>query len=138
MLCVLWRRKANEPREPHRLSFRDPVASQEIIGKTTSDQNSQTNDVRTLRRHYPAVGSFERSTRSLSSFLFPLPSLLLSEASTRGDIALLDLIWTTKAEDRRPGWSLTNYLRSDPQYHRWQFAKSLQAAEAGDLLPLWL
>jgi hypothetical protein len=46
-------------------------------------------------------------------------SALLSEAST---LALLDSIWDascTRAEDRRPGWSLTNYRRFDPLYYRW-------------------
>ncbi|KAG3203062.1 hypothetical protein PC128_g2778 [Phytophthora cactorum] len=31
-------------------------------------------------------------------------------------------------EDRTQGWSLTNYLRSDPHYYRWVFEKSLSAA----------
>jgi hypothetical protein len=94
-------------------------------------------------RHYPALESFERSTRSLSSLLFPPPSLLLSEACALGNTALLDLVWAascTRAEDRRPGWSLTNYLRSDPHYYRWQFVKSLyEAAGRGDLAVVeWL
>jgi hypothetical protein len=94
-------------------------------------------------RRYPALESFEHTTRAISSFLGPPPNLLLSQACKRGSIAMLDWIWTTScatAEARTPGWSLTNYLRSDPHYYRWQFAQSLhEAAERGDLeIAEWL
>jgi hypothetical protein len=90
----------------------------------------------TLRR-FPALESFEHTTRAISRFLGVPPNLLLSEACERGSIATLEWIWAascTTVEDRTPEWSLTNYLRSDPHYYRWQFAKSLYAAaERGDL-----
>jgi hypothetical protein len=90
----------------------------------------------TLRR-FPALESFERSTRAISRLLGPPPNLLLSEACERGSVATLEWIWTascTTGEARTPGWSLTNYMRSDRHYYRWQFAKSLYAAaERGDL-----
>ncbi|GMF26313.1 unnamed protein product [Phytophthora lilii] len=54
-----------------------------------------------------------------------------------------DWIWAascTSAESRTPGWSLMNFLRSDPDYYRWQFSKSRhEAAERGDLkIAKWL
>ncbi|KAG6946532.1 hypothetical protein JG687_00016639, partial [Phytophthora cactorum] len=75
-------------------------------------------------RRYPALGSFEHSTRTISQFLGPPPSLSLSEVCSFGTIAMLDWIWNascTQMEDRTQGWSLTNYLRSDPHYYRWVF-----------------
>jgi hypothetical protein len=90
----------------------------------------------TLRR-FPALESFEHTTRAISKFLGVPPNLLLSEACEHGSIATLEWIWAascTTVEARTPEWSLTNYLRSDPHYYRWQFAKSLYAAaERGDL-----
>jgi len=90
----------------------------------------------TLRR-FPALESYEHTTRAISRFLGVPPNLLLSEACEHGSIATLEWIWAascTTVEGRTPGWSLTNYLRSDPHYYRWQFAKSLYAAaERGDL-----
>jgi len=88
-------------------------------------------------RQFIALQGFEHTTRAISKFLGPPPNLLLSEACERGSVATLEWIWTascTTVKARTPGWSLTNYLRADPHYYRWQFAKSLYAAaERGDL-----
>ncbi|KAG6973413.1 hypothetical protein JG688_00003553 [Phytophthora aleatoria] len=63
----------------------------------------------------------------ISNFLGPTSCLSLSEACTFGSIQLLDC-------DRTPGWSLTNYLRSELFYHQWQFREGLQiAARSGDV-----
>ncbi|ETK73611.1 hypothetical protein L915_19482 [Phytophthora nicotianae] len=73
----------------------------------------------------------------LSSFLGPSSCLSLSEACVFGSIQLLDWIWEssrTSVNDRNPGWSLTNYLRSEPFYHQWHFREGLQnAARRGDV-----
>ncbi|EGZ19751.1 hypothetical protein PHYSODRAFT_490462, partial [Phytophthora sojae] len=75
---------------------------------------------------------------AISRFLGPPPNLPLHKACQFGSIALLDWIWSascTRAVDRTPGLALTNFLRFDPHYHKWQFSKSLQvAADRGDLL----
>ncbi|KAF4141907.1 Ankyrin repeats domain-containing protein [Phytophthora infestans] len=88
-------------------------------------------------RRYPEVESFEHSTKAISRFLGPPPSLSLAEVCGSGTLAMLDWIWSascTQVEDRTRRWSLTNYLRSDPHYHRWEFVQSLSAAaERGDL-----
>ncbi|GMF26307.1 unnamed protein product [Phytophthora lilii] len=96
-----------------------------------------------LRNRCPALETIERSSKSISNFLGPQPYLPLNEACRLGTIDLLDWIWAascTSAESRTPGWSLMNFLRSDPDYYRWQFSKSLQeAAERGDLkIAKWL
>ncbi|GMF25289.1 unnamed protein product [Phytophthora lilii] len=50
---------------------------------------------------------------------------------------MLEVIWVsscTRVEDRSPWWSLTNFLRSDPDYYREQFSEALGvAAGRGDL-----
>ncbi|KAG3098072.1 hypothetical protein PI124_g16136 [Phytophthora idaei] len=73
----------------------------------------------------------------ISNFLGLSSCLSLSEACTFGSIQLLDWIWgsnCTSVGDRTPGWSLTNYLRSEPFYHQWQFREGLQiAARSGDV-----
>ncbi|ETM99943.1 hypothetical protein PPTG_18530 [Phytophthora nicotianae INRA-310] len=94
-------------------------------------------------RRYPELESFEHSSRTISQFLGPPPSLSLTEVCSVGTTAMLDWIWSASCvqiEDRTQGWSLTNYLRSDPHYYRWVFVKSLSAAaERGDLaIVKWL
>ncbi|KAE9115371.1 hypothetical protein PF010_g9352 [Phytophthora fragariae] len=93
--------------------------------------------VKVALRHHQVNAALEQSTRAISNFLGPSPFLSLSDACKFGSIALLEWIWDascTRAVDRTPGWSLTNFLRSDPHYHNWQFAKSLEAAASrGDV-----
>ncbi|EGZ22948.1 hypothetical protein PHYSODRAFT_324223 [Phytophthora sojae] len=60
----------------------------------------------------------------VSSFLGPSPHLSLSEACALSSTSLLDWMWSrscTSVGGRRAGWRLSNYLRSGPLYHRWQF-----------------
>ncbi|GMF25285.1 unnamed protein product [Phytophthora lilii] len=56
---------------------------------------------------------------------------------------MLDDMWAsscTRIEDRAPWWSLTNYLRSDPHFYRWEFSNSLDVAiHRGDVAVIqWL
>ncbi|ETK95449.1 hypothetical protein L915_01621 [Phytophthora nicotianae] len=95
-----------------------------------------------LRTH-PVVEVLEQSTHAISDFLGPPPSLMLSEACQFGSIRLLNWIWSTcctTSSTRRSGWSLSNYLRSDSNYHNWQFSKSLEVAAGRGDLPMvkWL
>jgi hypothetical protein len=82
-------------------------------------------------RAAPAVMALEQSTNAVSSFLGPPPSLWLREACTFGSLALLDWIWSSSClspATRTPWWALHNFLRSDRNYHRWQFSRSLEVA----------
>jgi len=79
----------------------------------------------------------------IASYLGPPPNVTLSETCSFGSIALLDWMWEascTRASERTPWWSLTNFLRSEPHYYRYQFAESMTvAAERGDVAVVaWL
>jgi hypothetical protein len=79
----------------------------------------------------------------ISSFLGPDPNMSLREACAFRSTALLDWLWSsscTSAADRSPGWSLTNFLRSERHYQRFQFVEAAKvAARRGDLPVLqWL
>ncbi|KAJ8576723.1 hypothetical protein ON010_g2484 [Phytophthora cinnamomi] len=90
-------------------------------------------------RYHPANAAVEQSTHTISNFLGPSPYLSLSDACKYGSIALLEWIWDascTRPADRAPGWSLSTFLRSDPHYRNWQFAKSLEAAASRGDLPM--
>ncbi|TDH71772.1 hypothetical protein CCR75_005233 [Bremia lactucae] len=94
-------------------------------------------------RSYPAVMHLEESLRVISIFIGPSPNLIFSEACQFGSIRLLDWIWSiscTTPSKRLRGWSLTDYLRSDANYHNWQFSKSLYVAVSRDDLTMvkWL
>ncbi|GMF40119.1 unnamed protein product [Phytophthora lilii] len=90
-----------------------------------------------LRHCCPPLATIEHENRSISNFLGPPPSLLLSEVCRSGTVEMLDWVWAascTRVEERVQGWFLPNYLRSDPHYYRWQYVKSLYAAaERGDV-----
>ncbi|KAF4037437.1 hypothetical protein GN244_ATG10480 [Phytophthora infestans] len=63
--------------------------------------------------------------------------MTLEEACSTGRVRLLDWIWAsscTSEADRVAQWTLTNYLRSDPRYYRYQFSQSMDtAAGRGEL-----
>ncbi|KAG7380804.1 DNA excision repair protein ERCC-6 [Phytophthora pseudosyringae] len=78
---------------------------------------------------------------TISSFIGPNPNLSLKEAYNFGPIKLLDWIWyssCTSVDDRASsGWTLSNFLRVDDYYNRFQFAETTEvAAERGDLAML--
>ncbi|KAG1695063.1 hypothetical protein DVH05_020990 [Phytophthora capsici] len=55
----------------------------------------------------------------------------LADAIQFNSLELLDWIWDascTSVDARRSTWTLTNYLRSDPHYYRWQFAEAMKVA----------
>ncbi|KAL3657625.1 hypothetical protein V7S43_017428 [Phytophthora oleae] len=79
----------------------------------------------------------------VSSFLGPPPNLSLTYAYSFKSIELLDWIWScscVSSASRATGWTLANYLRSEPQYYQWQFWKITQvAADLGDVkLMQWI
>ncbi|GMF27497.1 unnamed protein product [Phytophthora lilii] len=82
-------------------------------------------------RHQPHYGELQYVAATICSFLGSAPSLSLSQACEFSSTKLLDWIWScscTSAADRTATWSLTNFLRSDPHYHRYQFAESMVVA----------
>ncbi|OWZ18510.1 hypothetical protein PHMEG_0007385 [Phytophthora megakarya] len=90
-----------------------------------------------------AVGALPHVGVLVSTFLGPSSCLSLSDACSLGSVALLDWLWDVScvsSSDRTPGWTLNNYLRSEPLYMEWQFREGLQiAASRGDLDTLnWL
>jgi hypothetical protein len=79
----------------------------------------------------------------IASYLGPAPNVTLSETCSFGSIALLDWMWEascTRASERTLRWSLTNFLRSELHYYRYQFAESMKvAAKRGDVAVVaWL
>ncbi|KAG1687477.1 hypothetical protein DVH05_005168 [Phytophthora capsici] len=79
----------------------------------------------------------------ISSFLGPPPNLSLANAYSFKSIKLLDWMWSSScvsSASRPSGWTLTNFLRSEPQYYQWQFWKiTIVAVELGDLkLMQWI
>ncbi|RLN47122.1 hypothetical protein BBJ28_00016617 [Nothophytophthora sp. Chile5] len=88
-------------------------------------------------RDQRAVSALPHVADIISSFLVPTSSMSLAEACRFGSLKLLDHIWAASCSsiaDRKPWWSLTNYLRSDRHYHAWAFTVSLrEAASLGDL-----
>ncbi|RLN98927.1 hypothetical protein BBJ28_00014959 [Nothophytophthora sp. Chile5] len=89
-------------------------------------------------RHQESAGALQDVTATISSFLTgSFPNLPLARACCFGSLPLLDHIWASScvsSADRTPGWSLTNFLRSDPHYYQWAFAQSMNAAaKEGDL-----
>ncbi|ETP01853.1 hypothetical protein F441_20976 [Phytophthora nicotianae CJ01A1] len=94
-------------------------------------------------QHDNRVLALEQSSGVISRYLGPPILLPFHEACRFGSTILLDWIWNecpTRKDARKSFWCLTNYLRSDPYYHRWQFEKSLEvAASRGDLhIVKWL
>ncbi|KAL3657648.1 hypothetical protein V7S43_017451 [Phytophthora oleae] len=69
--------------------------------------------------------------------LLPSPNMSLADAINFNSLELLDWIWVascTSVDARSPTWTLTNYLRSDPHYYRWQFAEAMKVAiQCGNL-----
>ncbi|EGZ05535.1 hypothetical protein PHYSODRAFT_533827, partial [Phytophthora sojae] len=68
---------------------------------------------------------------------------LATSHCTFGSTKLLDWIWDsscTSTATRSPSWSLYNYLRSDPDYYRWEFAMATEVtAKRGDVAMMkWL
>jgi hypothetical protein len=110
----------------------------------------------TREEHKPHFPSCEAAShlmdRQASSMLLGLsrvslvhrPSVLsFSEACAYASLPLLERIWRSSCSspaERTCTWSLNNFLRSDPHYHRWQFSLSLEvAAKRGDLAMVqWL
>eukprot|EP00644_Phytophthora_capsici_P007140 jgi/Phyca11/112308/e_gw1.22.244.1 len=67
----------------------------------------------------------------ITRFLLPSPTMSLADAIQFNSLELLDWIWDascTSVDARRSTWTLTNYLRSDPHYYRWQFAEAMKVA----------
>ncbi|KAK1930026.1 putative ankyrin repeat protein [Phytophthora citrophthora] len=67
----------------------------------------------------------------ITRFLLPSPNMSLTDAIQFNSLELLDWIWDascTSVDARSPTWTLTNYLRSDPHYYRWQFAEAMKVA----------
>ncbi|KAL4100467.1 hypothetical protein PRIC1_008259 [Phytophthora ramorum] len=87
-------------------------------------------------RRQPDAGALHQLARTISSYLGPSPSLYLSQACYFGSLQLLDWIWDcscTSTAHRTSTWSLSNFLRSDLHYSRYQFAQSMKvAANRGD------
>ncbi|KAL4128833.1 hypothetical protein PRIC2_007813 [Phytophthora ramorum] len=87
-------------------------------------------------RRQPDAGALHQLARTISSYLGPSPSLYLSQACYFGSLQLLDWIWDcscTSTAHRTSTWSLSNFLRSDLHYSRYQFAQSMMvAANRGD------
>ncbi|RLN47124.1 hypothetical protein BBJ28_00016618, partial [Nothophytophthora sp. Chile5] len=88
-------------------------------------------------RDQRAVSALPHVADIISSFLVPTSSMSLAEACRFGSLKLLDHIWAASCSsiaDRKPWWSLANFLRSDRHYHSWAFSMALeQAACRGDL-----
>jgi hypothetical protein len=79
----------------------------------------------------------------IASYLGPPPNVTLSETCSFRSIALLAWMWeasSTRALKHTPWWSLTNLLRSEPHYHRYQFVECMKvAAKRGDVAVVaWL
>ncbi|KAG7380803.1 hypothetical protein PHYPSEUDO_006763 [Phytophthora pseudosyringae] len=88
-------------------------------------------------RHQPVLNALPHLGPLISNFLGPDPNLSLTKACELGSTQLLDWIWacspTTEA-NRTSRWTLSNYLRSEPNYHRYQFYEGIQvAARKGDV-----
>ncbi|KAE9074724.1 hypothetical protein PF010_g24567 [Phytophthora fragariae] len=94
-------------------------------------------------RYRPSVTCSPVLGALISQFLGPSTNLSLREAASFGSTRLLDWVWDascTSEASRTPGWSLHNYLRSEPYYHHYQFQEALQVvAKRGELEMLqWL
>ncbi|KAL4168961.1 hypothetical protein KRP22_009890 [Phytophthora ramorum] len=82
-------------------------------------------------QQHSSAGALQQVGPLVSSFMGPSPTLSLSEACKLQSVVLLDWIWTSSCTSdgtRSPHWSLSNFLRSDKFYHRWQFAAALKVA----------
>ncbi|KAK1930040.1 putative ankyrin repeat protein [Phytophthora citrophthora] len=87
-----------------------------------------------LLRHQPYIPALSELGRKVSRFLGLSSNLSLSEACVYDSIALLDWIWDsscTSIAERSSGWSLHNFLRSDNDYYKWEFAKGMQFVARG-------
>ncbi|RLN93097.1 hypothetical protein BBJ28_00026674, partial [Nothophytophthora sp. Chile5] len=95
-------------------------------------------------RHQEGAGALQHLTATISSFLTgSFPNLTLARAVSFDSLRLLDLLWANScvsSADRTPGWSLTNFLRSDRYYYRYAFSKALEEAARLGLLQVveWL
>ncbi|KAG6955206.1 hypothetical protein JG688_00011981 [Phytophthora aleatoria] len=79
--------------------------------------------------HRTSSGASQHIEPIISSFLGPDSSLPLHKAARFNSKKLLNWIWESSCasiEERSSGWSLTNFLRSDPHYYQWVFTKSLE------------
>ncbi|EGZ18922.1 hypothetical protein PHYSODRAFT_255400 [Phytophthora sojae] len=85
-------------------------------------------------RDKPAVSALPHVVTAIPRFLDPSGEMTLARACSLGSLRLLDHIWASScitAEDRAPGWSRFNWLRSDPVYYQWQFEESVKEAARG-------
>lgn len=94
-------------------------------------------------QHQPYIAAPEELGSDISRLLGPSSNLSLSDACHFGSILLLDWIWESSCSSaavRANAWSLSNFLRSDTHYYRWQFARAVTvAAGRGDLSVLtWI
>ncbi|KAG7386575.1 DNA excision repair protein ERCC-6 [Phytophthora pseudosyringae] len=99
--------------------------------------------IEVMLRSHAELRDVEAASWIISSFLGPPPNMSLREACSTGCVRLLEWMWASSCisvADRQPQWTLTNYMRSDPHYYRYQFSKSVEIAAArGDLVVLeWL
>ncbi|EGZ05555.1 hypothetical protein PHYSODRAFT_342360 [Phytophthora sojae] len=106
----------------------DPrVAVHALIDRLPENGYDRTRDGdhRSHSGHHPHVGPH------ISTFLGPSTNLRLHEACKFGSAPPLEWIWGSSCASiatRKSGWSLHNYLRSDPHYHEYQFQESLKVA----------
>ncbi|GMF17105.1 unnamed protein product [Phytophthora fragariaefolia] len=85
----------------------------------------------------PSVAALDHVSACISSFLDASVVIPLASACSFGSIRLLDRIWessSSEGSESGASWSLSQFLRTDVHYYRFQFSKSLRAAAArGDL-----
>ncbi|KAF4142663.1 Ankyrin repeats (many copies) [Phytophthora infestans] len=76
---------------------------------------------------FPAVAALHHVATCISSYLDGSMMIPFDEACSTGSIRLLDRIWETSDPDAETAttWSLSQYLRADTHYHRFQFNKAL-------------
>ncbi|EGZ05524.1 hypothetical protein PHYSODRAFT_533743, partial [Phytophthora sojae] len=93
--------------------------------------------VELVLRQHPSFRSQTSVGSKVSTFVGPSPTLSLHQACAMGSLKLLDLLWEascTSMDTRSVGWSLSNFLRSEPHYYHWEFIVSLLvAANRGNL-----
>ncbi|KAF4030366.1 Ankyrin repeats (3 copies) [Phytophthora infestans] len=85
---------------------------------------------------FPAVAALDHVAICISSYLDGSMTIPFDEACSHGSIRLLDRIWENGDPDAKAAtiWSLSQYLRANTHYHRFQFSKALRkAVEREDL-----
>ncbi|GMF37401.1 unnamed protein product [Phytophthora lilii] len=97
----------------------------------------QLQSVKSVLGYQSNIGTIAVMGPLITSFLGPNPTLSFHAACSFGSTELLNWMWgssCSSVEARTNNWSLTNYLRSDSHYQKWQFAEALEdAAGRGDL-----